>query len=59
MNNLKVSARLMMLIGILSALLIAIGAVGVYGMGQSNDALKTVDGGEGRRMLGDGSCGVL
>ena len=42
MNNLKVSARLMMLIGILSALLIAIGAVGVYGMGLSNDALKTV-----------------
>ena len=42
MNNLKVSARLMMLIGILSALLIAVGAVGVYGMGQSNDALKTV-----------------
>jgi methyl-accepting chemotaxis protein len=42
MNNLKVSTRLMMLIGVLCALLIAIGAVGVYGIGQSNNALKTV-----------------
>ena len=42
MNNLKVSTRLMMLIGVLSALLVAIGAVGLFGIGQSNDALKSV-----------------
>jgi methyl-accepting chemotaxis protein len=42
MNNFKISTRLFMLIGILSVLLIAIGSIGLFGIGQSNDALKTV-----------------
>ncbi|MDW5443457.1 methyl-accepting chemotaxis protein [Polaromonas sp. SM01] len=42
MNNLKISTRLMILIGILSALLVAIGGVGLLGISQSNEALKTV-----------------
>ncbi|NMM14709.1 MAG: methyl-accepting chemotaxis protein [Rhodoferax sp.] len=42
MNNLKISTRLITLIGILSALLLAIGTLGLYGVGRSNDALKTV-----------------
>ena len=42
MNNLKVSTRLMLLIGVLSALLLAIGSLGLFGIGQSNDALKSV-----------------
>ena len=42
MNNLKVSTRLTMLIGVLSALLVAIGGLGVYGIAQSNDELKSV-----------------
>jgi methyl-accepting chemotaxis protein len=42
MNNFKISTRLVILVGILSALLIAIGSVGLFGIGQSNDALKTV-----------------
>lgn len=32
MNNLKVATRLMLLIGVLSALLIAIGSVGLWGV---------------------------
>ncbi len=42
MNNLKISTRLMILIGILSVLLIAIGSIGLVGISQSNDALKRV-----------------
>ena len=42
MKNLKISTRLIILIGILSALLIAIGSVGLFGISQSNDALKSV-----------------
>jgi methyl-accepting chemotaxis protein-1 (serine sensor receptor) len=42
MNNLKISTRLITLIGILSALLLAIGTLGLYGVSQSNDAVKTV-----------------
>ncbi len=42
MNNLKISTRLIMLIGILSALLIAIGSVGLFGISQSNEALRSV-----------------
>ena len=42
MNNLKISTRLVMLIGVLSALLITVGGVGLFGISQSNDALKTV-----------------
>ena len=42
MNNLKVSTRLMMLIGVLSTLLAAIGGLGLFGIGQSNDELRSV-----------------
>ena len=42
MNHLKISTRLMMLIGVLSALLLAIGMLGLYGIGQTNVVLKTV-----------------
>jgi methyl-accepting chemotaxis protein len=42
MNNLKVSTRLTMLIGVLLALLAAIGSLGLFGISESNDALKTV-----------------
>ena len=42
MNDLKVSTRLMMLIGVLSALLVGIGGLGLFGIGQSNDDLKAV-----------------
>ncbi len=42
MNNLKISTRLMVLIGTLAALLMLIGGIGLYGIGQSSDALKTV-----------------
>ncbi|HWH82265.1 MAG TPA: methyl-accepting chemotaxis protein [Burkholderiaceae bacterium] len=42
MNNLKVSTRLIMLIGVLSMLLVAIGGLGLFGISQSNDALKSV-----------------
>ncbi len=42
MNNLKVSTRLTLLIGILSALLVTVGSLGIFGIGKSNDALKTV-----------------
>ncbi|WP_141397539.1 methyl-accepting chemotaxis protein, partial [Polaromonas sp. AER18D-145] len=42
MKNFKISTRLIILIGILSALLIAIGSLGLFGISQSNDALKSV-----------------
>jgi len=42
MNNLKVSTRLSLLIGVLAALIVAIGGLGLHGIGQSNDALKSV-----------------
>ena len=42
MNNLKISTRLILLVGVLSALLMAVGLLGLQGMGSSNDSLKTV-----------------
>jgi methyl-accepting chemotaxis protein len=42
MNSLKVSTRLIMLIGVMSMLLIAIGGLGLFGIDKSNDALKSV-----------------
>ncbi|QKO21379.1 methyl-accepting chemotaxis protein [Rhodoferax sp. BAB1] len=42
MNNLKISTRLIALIGILSVLLIVIGGIGLYGINSSNAGLKTV-----------------
>jgi len=40
-NQLKISTRLWILIGVLSALLIAIGTIGLYSTAQSNEALHT------------------
>ena len=42
MNHLKVSTRLMMLIAVLSTLLCAIGGLGLFGIGEANDALQSV-----------------
>jgi hypothetical protein len=42
MSHLKSSTRLFLLAGVLSALLLAIGILGLSGIRQSNDALKTV-----------------
>ena len=42
MNNLKISTRLFLLIGIFSAMLMGIGAIGLSGISKANDALKSV-----------------
>ena len=42
MNTLRISTRLTLLIGVLLALLLAVGALGLYGTGKSSDALKSV-----------------
>jgi len=42
MNDLKISTRLLMLIGVLCALLVAIGSLGLFGIGKADDALETV-----------------
>lgn len=42
LSNLKISTRLLVLIGILSSLLMSIGGVGLLGISKANDALKTV-----------------
>ena len=42
MNSLKISTRLILLISVLCAMLISIGAIGLYGIVQADDALKTV-----------------
>ncbi|MDR7376499.1 methyl-accepting chemotaxis protein-1 (serine sensor receptor) [Rhodoferax ferrireducens] len=42
MQNLKISTRLVLLIGILCTLLAAIGGLGLFGIAQSNAALKSV-----------------
>ncbi len=42
MNNLKISTRLALLMGLLSVLLAAMGGLGLFGLSQSNGALKTV-----------------
>lgn len=42
MNNLKISTRLIILIGLMSALLIGIGSLGLFGISKSNEALQTV-----------------
>ena len=43
MNQLKVSTRLLMLIGTLSVLLVVIGAIGLWGINDANQSLKTVN----------------
>jgi len=42
MNNFRISTRLILLTGVMSFLLVAIGIIGLYGIGKSNDSLKTV-----------------
>ena len=42
MNNLRIATRLVLLTGVMSFLLLAIGIAGLYGIGKSNDSLKTV-----------------
>jgi len=42
MNRLKISTRLSILIGLLVLLMIAVGAMGLWGTQQSNDSLKSV-----------------
>ncbi len=42
MNNLKISTRIMLLVGVLAAILALVGLMGLNGIGQSNAALKTV-----------------
>jgi methyl-accepting chemotaxis protein len=41
-SNLKIATRLLTLIGLLSALLVVIGGLGLFGIAGSNQALKTV-----------------
>ena len=42
MNQLKISTRLIILVGVMAAILVAVGGIGLWGMRQSNAALKTV-----------------
>ena len=42
MNNLKISTRLIGLIGLMSILLTGLGLLGLFGISKSNDALQTV-----------------
>ncbi|APW42404.1 methyl-accepting chemotaxis protein [Rhodoferax saidenbachensis] len=42
MNKLKISSRLVLLVGVMSALLLLVGGIGLYGMGKSNEALDAV-----------------
>jgi methyl-accepting chemotaxis protein len=42
LNNLKISTRLSILIGVLSALLLALGVAGLFGISHANEALRSV-----------------
>jgi methyl-accepting chemotaxis protein-1 (serine sensor receptor) len=42
MNNLKISTRLIILVSVMAAMLVAISAIGLLGLRQSNTALKSV-----------------
>jgi methyl-accepting chemotaxis protein-1 (serine sensor receptor) len=42
MNNLKISTRLMALLGLLSLLLLVVGGMGLFGIVKADDALETV-----------------
>ena len=42
MNKLKISTRLLLLIGVLSLLLVGIGGIGLLGIAKSNEALRSV-----------------
>jgi hypothetical protein len=41
-NHLKISTRLIILIGTLSIFLAGVGGIGLFGISASNDALRTV-----------------
>lgn len=42
LSHLKISTRLIMLIGALSVMLVSVGGIGLYGISQTNDALRRV-----------------
>jgi len=42
MNKLTISARLALMVGALCALIAVVGEIGLYGIGRSNDSLRTV-----------------
>ncbi|WP_394787330.1 methyl-accepting chemotaxis protein [Rhodoferax sp.] len=42
MKNLKISTRLLVLVGVLSALLVAIGAIGLFGIAKSNASMDSM-----------------
>ena len=42
MNQLKISTRLTLLIGLLGMLLILVGSIGLYGMSKTNTALENI-----------------
>ena len=41
-NNMTIKSRLVLVVGLLSLLLVGIGSLGLYGINQSNEGLKTV-----------------
>ncbi|TXT25065.1 MAG: methyl-accepting chemotaxis protein [Gallionellaceae bacterium] len=43
LNNMKISARLTLLLALLLAVILAVGGVGLYASGKSNDAMKSVN----------------
>lgn len=42
MNSMRISTHLTFLIGVMLALLVAVGGLGLHGNGKSSDALKAV-----------------
>ena len=42
MQNVKISTRLLVLVGALCALLVAVGAIGLFGIAKSNSALESM-----------------
>ena len=42
MKNLKIGSRLFVLIGLLSAVMVAIGALGLFGISQANDSARSI-----------------
>ena len=42
MKNFKISTRLLLLIGVLSILLVAVGAIGLFGIARSNAAMEAM-----------------
>ena len=42
MNQLKISTRILLMLSVLAALLLFVGLLGLYGMGQSNDRMRSI-----------------